>query len=666
MVLKSYQEYILESILLTSDKFKNIISKVDDKISRDLISLIGTEVKTNFNIINTTDKNDTVSFFPDNQASNKIKSGINPEDLFKIENPNRSTVGRVVKNILNANGIKTEPRDIEKFVDGFKSEYEKSLIVEEKSPFKIVEGEEIRSWYLWNKYCDDTIEKSKGTLGKSCMRYDDTQEYLDIYTKNIGIVSLVIMLDDDNKLRSRALLWITENKTIYLDRIYYTQSHESSLMTDWVKQKYPNLESFSNSPKLSVDLKIKGVYSQYPYMDSFIYYDSHEGKLFNYEPGLDRKNLYLLQETNGEALNQDTIEDINGDFIPREDAIYSDYHRGYISSYNSQWSKFHNSYIDGSGSVYSDIIQDYIYEDEVVTVYKDINASTFTYYPKDFKTEDYGRDTLSGYNYLMKLLVNINNRYYVKERIVHLYKVDESSRDEYFKIYNSRYNRCVKEDVEIFGFKLVEGLDKISDCYSYYESMYLNVIYTIMLEKIKKSGASKQSIDFKINELNKANDYLIGKYYSFYKMNNKIYEKYGGVENLEKWFKTFHDKIDELSKGILEDSDIEYRFSISNEYAFKIQSLILKLCKEKPVIFFNGIYSISSSNMDYIKSQFKELKLPKDVNVDSLLRFSIGIGSSIFRSLNLYFKTSDSSEIDNFFYYSYYLKNVNNDAYIFC
>ena len=42
--------------------------------------------------------------------------------------------------------------------------------------FEIVEGEDIRYWYL-----DEHYYRCDGTLGNSCMRYEQAQPYFDIY-----------------------------------------------------------------------------------------------------------------------------------------------------------------------------------------------------------------------------------------------------------------------------------------------------------------------------------------------------------------------------------------------------------------------------------------------------------------------------------------------------
>lgn len=183
MRLKGYYEFLLESILLTSDGLADIIKSIDDPIAQKFHGLINKDVKTKFNIVNLTDTNDKLSFIPDSQATTKIKSGIDPSDLFN-DKVNQTTIGRVVRGILTDNSIPYTDREIEKFVNKFKAAYDSSKIKNSKvEQIRIVKGEDIRYWYLSDRYCEET-SSGKGSLGKSCMRYQSCQQFLDIYVNN--------------------------------------------------------------------------------------------------------------------------------------------------------------------------------------------------------------------------------------------------------------------------------------------------------------------------------------------------------------------------------------------------------------------------------------------------------------------------------------------------
>lgn len=71
--LKGYLDFIFESVLLTSLDFKKILKSIDDDTARDLHDLIDKDIKTNYNILDITDKNDTISFLSDTQSTTKLK-----------------------------------------------------------------------------------------------------------------------------------------------------------------------------------------------------------------------------------------------------------------------------------------------------------------------------------------------------------------------------------------------------------------------------------------------------------------------------------------------------------------------------------------------------------------------------------------------------------------
>ena len=73
MKLRSYHEFILESILLTSDYLFDIIKSIDDPIAQNFSQLINQDIKTKYNIIDLTDTNDKLSFIPDTQTNTKLK-----------------------------------------------------------------------------------------------------------------------------------------------------------------------------------------------------------------------------------------------------------------------------------------------------------------------------------------------------------------------------------------------------------------------------------------------------------------------------------------------------------------------------------------------------------------------------------------------------------------
>ena len=125
-------------------------------------------------------------------------------------------IGRLVNKVLTSLDRNVRPNIIEDFVNKYKAAYDIFNNVE--SGFKVVNGEDIRKYYL-NKNYLKTNRSSGSSLWKSCMSFDFCEEYFDIYVNNPNKVSLLVLLQDD-KVLCRALLWNLDGGDKFMDRIY--------------------------------------------------------------------------------------------------------------------------------------------------------------------------------------------------------------------------------------------------------------------------------------------------------------------------------------------------------------------------------------------------------------------------------------------------------------
>ena len=162
--------------------------------------------------------------------------------------------------------------------------------------FKIVEGEEIKKWYL-----DTTYEKGCGTLNNSCMRLDKCQDFFDIYTNPENNVKMLILTNSEDKLIGRCLLWETE-KGKYMDRIY-SNDHIFNLFKKWGEESEYKLSHYNGNNNEQLTTKIKVDFNkQFPYLDSFRFMtfdqkdQSNTATLHTQEPG---RRYFLLNDTNG-------------------------------------------------------------------------------------------------------------------------------------------------------------------------------------------------------------------------------------------------------------------------------------------------------------------------------------------------------------------------------
>lgn len=143
---------------------------------------------------------------------------------------------------------------------------------------EIVKGEGIRKWYLMSNYSEQ-----KGQLGKSCMRYEHCQSYLDIYCENPENISLVIIRDQNGLLNARALLWKFDNGNFFLDRTYCIHQSDDILLRNWARGKgyfyWQDKKILKNNFQIDIDpvlnekMKLyvsldKWKFKEYPYSDT--------------------------------------------------------------------------------------------------------------------------------------------------------------------------------------------------------------------------------------------------------------------------------------------------------------------------------------------------------------------------------------------------------------
>lgn len=218
-------------------------------------------------------------------------------------------VGRGIRALLTTAGIKFIDKDLEEFVNLYKSTVDKMNDVFQY--FDVVKGAEIAHWYSYRNY-----EERIGTLGSSCMSNVD-DNYFDIYVSNPDVCQLVILKskDDDSKIIGRALLWTLSDGRKFLDRIYAMRDSDVQVFRDYAKEngwfaKYHNNSTDSglsitpngsqeNIVKLLVEIR-KNFYNSYPYLDTLKHFDPSAGTLSNRAGS----NTYLLENTDGELGSQ--------------------------------------------------------------------------------------------------------------------------------------------------------------------------------------------------------------------------------------------------------------------------------------------------------------------------------------------------------------------------
>ena len=281
-------------------------------------------------------------------------------------------ISKVFKNIPE--------KEVEKFSTLFRSE-----ITKPRLNFKVVEGSEIKAYYLYSSYA----ERNGGSLHASCMKHNSCQSFLDIYSKNPDVCKMVLLFDseefaegdyyDQNKIVGRALLWDISGHKL-MDRIYTINDEKYQFyfkqwatkngylfktQQNWFNTKYfEKLGSDKQKIELELDLKYKS-FDYVPYMDTFKFMD-YDGVLYNYQP--EGKDFYTLTDTGGRKNGYDhLVNDFVDDVLRyRGEAIRLRYlgDNKWTHPNNCNYSEIMDLYILKDHSHKHEVLNDWIFNEE--------------------------------------------------------------------------------------------------------------------------------------------------------------------------------------------------------------------------------------------------------------------------------------------------------------
>lgn len=232
----------------------------------------------------------------------------------KLWNTSRSPlkVGRLAKSILDVAGVPNTPKEIEDFVNLYKSTFD--ITNDAFSKFNLVSGSEIARWYNVEKY-----ESDESTLGNSCMAEVDS-DFFDIYVENPSVCSLLILYSNNGsiqngkytagRIKGRALVWKTDQGDTLMDRIYTNYDSDVSLFKQyaenqgwWYKTRQNSDNEFTASngksqkdPIYTVKLE-SADFNCYPYVDTMTYLNLDNSIISNSMGQIDAQ--YELDSTSG-------------------------------------------------------------------------------------------------------------------------------------------------------------------------------------------------------------------------------------------------------------------------------------------------------------------------------------------------------------------------------
>ena len=308
-----------------------------DEIAKKLLLKVGVDTMKDITLVELED--DKLSFmskaaidshnpeFMDNLDKGYEISKKTGDTIKEFGNRNQIKIGKFVTSVLGP----IPPKELEEFVNKLKSKKNN------KYEITVVEGDEIKKYYKTEALVVGGLQNPNlgySEIMRSCMRDKEKVKpnVFDIYTTNPESCKMIVMLDENKNLVSRAILWKVNNSKNnhtneyfggqraeetridlpesfwFMDRVYSIENWMDNLMYDWaVKKGYAckrgnwgnrniSFNGVSGHCEMEVDVK-KIAYKGFPYMDTFTYYDVKNGKLRNF--GGDDFKGFGLQSTAG-------------------------------------------------------------------------------------------------------------------------------------------------------------------------------------------------------------------------------------------------------------------------------------------------------------------------------------------------------------------------------
>ena len=288
---------------------------------------------TPFNYIKSGDTNDEILFTPTNRLTEFQRKNTDTSVFGKSKDTIK--VGRLIRKLYQDNRLKFRISDseVESIVNLYKESWERSKNVNQN--FKVVQGKDIKFWYLIDNYCGAARQKM-GTVGRSCMAGPIEQEYLSLYVENPEVCQMVIQCNSNDKLLSRALLWKLTDGTYYLDRVYFTDQHQEKALKAWAKNHYDISSEYTDRDHVPTHLDVqlkKWKFHAYPYMDTMAWLNYYNGLLSSSKKVLERVSpIVSLYSTSGGSHIDSKWEwsRVEKRYIPRKLATWNEEERSYV------------------------------------------------------------------------------------------------------------------------------------------------------------------------------------------------------------------------------------------------------------------------------------------------------------------------------------------------
>jgi len=452
--------------LTATQRLVELLSNINHSISYKLIECIRYKINAPVSFLDFGDMNDSISFVHSTKVW-ELMNEVGDEYKMKAWTSKRSSmkIGKLIKllfgdtypiNILKGTNAPKPPVDIESFVNMFKAERDKNKNYER---FEIVKGRDIRYWYNQANYSRFIQEDT--TLGKSCLRYEESGKFLEMYVNNPDVISMLILKDDVDRLRGRALLWnlTYPEGRMYMERIYTINDYDVEIYKNYAREQgwlFKSRQTYGYNHNIidgktneelnwelfpmKVQLKNRS-YKYYPYLDTLSVYNTDTHVLSN-EAKLLRKAPHIRLTDSQGRFNDDVdyremvYSRIYGEEIPREEAIYADLDDDWIYQHDAIY--VHNSggkkaYKENSAICYSNIMGKEKYFMKEMCVYSD--------YLKCYVYKESSKEAFLDENKTKKVIIHrrmIGKYFEIKNGEVFAKKKDETKESSFVKRMTKR------------------------------------------------------------------------------------------------------------------------------------------------------------------------------------------------------------------------------------
>jgi hypothetical protein len=301
------------------------------------------------------------------------------------------------------------PKDIEMFSNLFNS-----IINTINYRFKIVSGSDISKYYHYETYSSQT-----SSIGSSCMKYNECRDFFSLYEYNNHVIKMLIMLDDEDKVLGRSLLWVCGDLKI-MDRIYTTCDEEFTFkFKKWAtengylyksNQNWYDTLNFENlsTPKreINIDIKLeKCNLDKYPYLDTFKFLEVSTGIVRNYKKPHKTSKIRTISCANGEYITDCDyfiFDDIDRVMRYNGDIAYLDYIDIRTTIRNTVYSDVLGCRILEKDAIYIDNIESYIFNNEYKHLNVGVGKSSDRFVTNDIINNDsnYNRNVGTDYDYI--------------------------------------------------------------------------------------------------------------------------------------------------------------------------------------------------------------------------------------------------------------------------